>query len=156
MENSLKTILIAAGVVITLIVVSIGFFIMNQGQNTAKQAMTKIDKVNSQLTESDLMMYDGLEISGSDVVNAINKFKQDKSRIAIMVKTYKDSTGVWYVYDGSSIDTLSVVAAATMTTRMINIQDPSNTAYATPAGRFKGLITRDSNGTIATLTFTQV
>jgi len=150
-EGGIRTIMIAAGIVITLIVITIAFFILNQGQNTTKNAIAKIDKINNQMSEADITMYDGLEVSGTDVINAVNKFKSDKTRLAIKVATNRNTTGAWFLFNGTTKDNLTVAPATSMT----DATDPANAAYITPNGRFTGVVDRDTNGTIATLTFTQ-
>ena len=77
MENSLKAVLIGAGVVITLIVVSIGFILMRSGQTTALAAIGKLDQLNVDMTESQYTMYNNMEISGSEVINVIRKFEDE-------------------------------------------------------------------------------
>ncbi|NLM27724.1 MAG: hypothetical protein GX211_06045, partial [Clostridiaceae bacterium] len=97
MENSLKAIIIGAGVVITMIVVSIGFLLMRSGQSTAQNAINRLDQISSEMSESQYTMYDGMEIRGSEVVNVLRKYKDEY--IGIYVKTKKSTNGVWYVYD---------------------------------------------------------
>ncbi len=153
-ESGIKTVMIAAGIVITLIVVTIAFFILNQGKNTISAGVSKVDKMNNQMAESDITMYDGLEVSGTDVVNAINKFKSDKTRLAVYVETGKNTAGggTWYLYNGNTIDSLS-----SSSSNLSDATDPTkNSTYVTPNGRFKGTVTRDSNGTIAVLSFKQL
>ncbi|MDI9483331.1 MAG: hypothetical protein QM315_09120, partial [Bacillota bacterium] len=77
MENSLKAIIIGAGVVITMIVVSIGFLLMRSGQSTAQNAINRLDQISSEMSESQYTMYDGMEIRGSEVVNVLRKFKDE-------------------------------------------------------------------------------
>jgi len=147
MENSLKAILMAAGVVITLIVVSIGFMLMRSGQNTAQNAINKLGQVNAELDESQYTMYDGAEVRGDEVVNALNKFK--KEYIGIQVITKKNTSGAWYIKDGSG-DTLT-----TATGVVSNTIKEDNIEYINPNGKFKGEIKRDSNDTIKAIIFTQ-
>jgi len=148
MENSLKAILMAAGVVITLIVVSIGFLLMRSGQNTAQNAINKLGQVNAELDESQYTMYDGAEVNGYDVINLLNKYKNEY--IGIQVITNKNTTGEWYIHDGSG-DSLTAASGAIENT----MKEESN-EYINPNGKFKGKIKRDSNGTIIAITFTQL
>lgn len=43
------------------------------GKNTSEAAIEKINNFNTELAESDLIMYVGIEVKGSDVVNFIKK-----------------------------------------------------------------------------------
>lgn len=152
MDNSLKAILIGAVTVIVLVVISLGFLILRQGQDTAKNAVNKIDNMNSQLAESDYTMYDGLEISGSEVANTIRKFKHDY--IAIKVITGRDTSGTWYIHDGTESDG-TVVVGAEKIFDLSSATDPSASTYINPTGRFLGSVMRDDNGSVSAIIFTQ-
>lgn len=147
MENSLKAILLAAGVVITLIVASIGFLLMRSGQNTAQVAMGKLGQMNVELKEHEYTMYDGTELSGNDVINALQRFKNEY--IGIQVITKKNSSGEWYIYNGSG-DSLTTASG-----KISNTMDEKSNEYINPNGKFTSKIERDSNGTIKAIIFTQ-
>ncbi|NLY17604.1 MAG: hypothetical protein GX045_01300 [Clostridiaceae bacterium] len=146
MENSLKAILMSAGVVVTLIVVSIGFMLMRSGQQAAKDTMGKLGQVNEELSESQYAMYDDNEVSGYDVVNALKKFKNEY--IGIYVETKKNG-GKWYIYSVSG-DSLTA-----STNEMKNVMDEKSIEYINPYGKFTSEIQRDLNGTIIAIKFTQ-
>lgn len=95
MDNSIKAIIIGASVVITLVIVSIGFLVLRQGQEAAGGAIDQIGKLNSQMSEADKTMYDGREVSGSEVVNVLSRFKNEN--IGIIVKTGKNTGGSSYI-----------------------------------------------------------
>ncbi|MBP7176900.1 MAG: hypothetical protein KBA53_11900 [Thermoclostridium sp.] len=152
MENSLKAILIGAGVVITLIVVSIGFVLMRSGQSTAQSAIGKLDQINAEMSESQYTMYDGIENSGSEVVNVMNKFKDEY--IGVQVKTKKVATGTWYIHNVSIASNVGTVGAKSTNT-VSNTMDESHLEYINPNGKFLGSLVRDENGTVVALVFTQ-
>ncbi len=152
MENALKAILIGAVTVIVLVVISLGFLILRQGQDTAKNAVNKIDNMNSQLAESDYTMYDGLEISGSEVANTIRKFKHDY--IAIKVITGRDTTGTWYIHEGTE-NSGNVIVGTEKEFDLSNAIEPSKPTYINPTGRFTGSVRRDDNGSVSAIIFTQ-
>ena len=89
MENSLKAIIIGAGVVITMIVVSIGFLLMRSGQSTAQNAINRLDQISSEMSESQYTMYDGMEIRGSEVVNVLRKYKDEYIGICVKQKKHE-------------------------------------------------------------------
>lgn len=152
MENSLKAILIGAGVVITLIVVSIGFLLMRSGQSTAQNAISKLDQINAEMSESQYTMYDGIENRGSEVVNVLNKFKDEY--IGIQVKTHKVPSGTWYIRDVTITSNVGEIGAAS-TSVISNTMDEAHTQYINPNGKFLGKLVRDANGTVVALVFTQ-
>ena len=144
----MKALLIGAGVVITLAVITIGFIILNQGQNTAKLAVSKVDKLNSNIVESEFTVYDAMEISGNEVVTVISKFKNEP--IAIKVVTKKNS-GTFYNYTLDSNDSLG----STSSEKISQATEPTSDKYINPSGRFKGEIKRDENFVVTGLVFTQ-
>ncbi|MGL5381762.1 hypothetical protein [Clostridium sp.] len=137
MDNSMKALIMGAGVVITLAVITIGFIILNQGQNTAKLAVSKVDKINTNILESEYTVYEGMEVSGNEVVSLISKFKNDP--VTIEVVTKKSTTEYNNGASGTASDTT----------------DPKSNKYINPSGKFKGSVTRDANDVIDRLTFTQ-
>ena len=152
MENSLKAILIGAGVVITLIVVSIGFLLMRSGQSTAQNAIGKLDQINAEMSESQYTMYDGMETRGSEVVNVLNKYKDEY--IGIQVKTKKVTSGTWYIHNVSVTSNVGTIGAQS-TNSISNTMDEKHTEYINPNGKFLGSLVRDQNGTVGCLVFTQ-
>lgn len=148
MENSLKGLLLAAGTIITCVIVGLGFYIAREARDTAANGAGQIAKLNAEFNESDKVIYDGLKVSGSEVVNVINKFKNEP--LCIEVKTNKgtncynkslnkDKTAL---LDGS----LASVKAA---------QDRMSESYINPNGQFGGSVIRDSNNTIIGISFEQ-
>ena len=74
MENSLKGLLLAAGTIITCVVISLSFFIAREAKNTANNGANQINQLNAEFMESDKTIYDGARVSGSEVINVIKKF----------------------------------------------------------------------------------
>jgi maltose-binding protein MalE len=152
MENSLKAVLIGAGVVITLIVVSIGFILMRSGQTTALAAIGKLDQLNVDMTESQYTMYNNMEISGSEVINVIRKFEDEY--IGVKVETKKHTVGVWYINTVNVTGDVGKITGAATDDISVAIDEKSS-KYVNPNGVFLGKLVRDENGTIVALVFTQ-
>jgi hypothetical protein len=153
MENSLKAIIIGAGVVITMIVVSIGFLLMRSGQSTAQNAINRLDQISSEMSESQYTMYDGMEIRGSEVVNVLRKYKDEY--IGVCVKTKKNSSGTWYIYNVTLSGGNDAEIGAESDKSISNTMDETSDEYVNPNGVFIGSIARDENGRIAALMFEQ-
>lgn len=153
MENATKAIIIAAAVLITMAIVTIGFFILRSGQDAATNAVTSISNMNNKLAESEYTMYDNMTVTGNDVVSAIEKIESSGDYIGLCVITGVGGTNHtnWYVNDASNINDLS--SASTTIEDAQDIEEPDT--YINPAGRFKGKVERDNNGRIASITFTQ-
>lgn len=144
MENSLKGLLLAAGTVITCIIIGLGFYIAREARDTASSGAGQINRLNAEFMESDKVMYDGIQVSGSEVVNVINKFKNDE--LCIEVKTKKSSTT--YGYTNTSLTEKSSHSIK-------ETQNLKGNNYINPNGLFLGEVIRDTNNVIVGLLFTQ-
>jgi hypothetical protein len=149
MDNSLKGLILAAGTIITCIVISLGFYISREARDTAASGAGQISKLNAEFNESDKVMYDGLNVSGSEVVNVINKFKNGD--IAIQVNTKKCST--YYV---NILDDKQTVINGSSSASVKTAQNSLSSVYINPNAQFQGSIIRDVNNTIIGIIFAQV
>lgn len=150
MENSLKGLLLAAGTIVTCIIIGLGFFIAREARDTAAGGAGEISKLNAEFEESDKVMYDGLSVSGSEVVNVINKFRNEE--ICIRVKTKKGTFQYNYTISGNE-DSPSLGGASG--TSVKDAQKTTSNNYINPNAQFQGSIIRDINNTIIGLSFQQ-
>ena len=148
----MKAIIIGAGVVITMIVVSIGFLLMRSGQSTAQNAINRLDQISSEMSESQYTMYDGMEIRGNEVVNILRKFKDEY--IGIYVETKKNG-GLWYIHNVTLSSENEAKIGSESTNSISDTMDEKKDEYINPNGVFAGSIARDENGRIAALMFKQ-
>ena len=77
MNNVTKGILIAAGVLITCILISMGIYLTTQGQDTGAAMARDINKVTAAISNNEVNDYVTDEVTGADVVNFIRKFHED-------------------------------------------------------------------------------
>lgn len=148
MDNSLKGLILAAGTIITCVVISLGFFIAREAKDTASNGANQINKLNSEFVESDKVIYDGATVSGSEVVNVIKKFKNEK--IGILVKTNKTETFYGYSFDENGGDILSEANS-----KHSDAMDSDSAKYVNPYVNFVGRIVRDKNEVITGIVFEQ-
>lgn len=155
MENSLKGLLLAAGTIITCIVISLGFFIAREARDTAADGAGQISKLNAEFNESDKVMYDGLAVSGSEVINVINKFRN--SNLSIVVENNKGTTYYYYSLVGKSLEGGDKVwsLGAKNKTEGYGMQNSSSDSYINPNAQFMGDIIRDVNHVIIGIVFKQ-
>ncbi len=148
MENSLKGLILAAGTVITCIVIGLGFYIAREAQDTASSGAGQIGRLNAELQESDKVMYDGLAVSGSEVLHVINRFASED--LGILVETKKSTTcyGMTLSEDRKSLEGESSAEVKDAW------QVTSNT-YINPNSQFIGEVLRDENETIVGIRFVQ-
>ena len=64
MENSLKGLILAAGTIITCIVIGLGFYIAREARDTASSGAGQINKLNAEFADTSKTMYEGTEVSG--------------------------------------------------------------------------------------------
>ncbi len=148
MENSLKGLMLAAGIIITCVVISLGFIIAREAKDTASGGVDQINMLNAEFAESDKTLYDGATVSGSEVLNVIKKYQG--ANIGILVKTNKieacygvtfnEATGAQTGQTGKSY---------------ADALDPTSDQYINPYGNFKGKVVRDANNVIVGLVFEQ-
>lgn len=79
MENSLKGLILAAGTIITCVVISLAFYISREAKQTALNGAKEINRINTEFAESDKVVYDNTTVSGSEVMNVIKKTGWGKS-----------------------------------------------------------------------------
>ncbi|MBC7958952.1 MAG: hypothetical protein H7X94_03710 [Vallitaleaceae bacterium] len=151
-ENVLGFIKWAAGIVITLAIISIAFLVFNMAKEGTMNGANKIQDMNAQIADSDMTIYDDEETSGSEVVNVIRKFKGDY--LGIQVKTGKNTGGTWYGYNVTLSSDVGTIGAAA-TSSVTNAIDETNNQYVNPNGKFMGKVYRDSNGAVVAIVFTQ-
>lgn len=148
MENSLKGLILAAGTIITCVVISLGFFISREAKDTASGGANQINQLNMEFSESDKAMYDGASVSGSEVISVIKKFKNDK--VAILVKTNKSNTAYGYNVNATSGE----LEGASNVSVDLAYDEGSNT-YINPYASFRGNVIRDKNDVITGIVFNQ-
>lgn len=139
MDNILKGIIIAAGVLLTIIIVGIGFYIARESKSTSNNGMSQLSSMNSDFQNVGITLYDGLEVSGREVKTAITKFKDElNSNFTIAVKTLGASANKIY-------------SSASITFPTIDSAD-----YINPDAQFLGSVEYNDNKVIKNITFTQL
>lgn len=147
MENSTKAIIIAASIVITLAIVSIGVFVLNLSKGAINEVEDQMIDFTTSIREGNYTKFDGQETNGATVISLIDSLKSSSnSSVGVSVKTNSGSTK-WYVYDASNPDSLS---KADPYYKKNN--DPNN---INPSGIFKGEVVRNDNDEIVAVTFEQ-
>lgn len=148
MENSLKGLILAAGIIITCIIISLGFYIAREARDTASAGTGQINKLQAEFTDAEKTIYDGTQVSGSEVLNAIRRFSDETC--GILVNTKKAST--FYNY---SFDTTTGNIGKETSNDFKLAQDVESSKYINPTAKFNGTVIRDVNGAITGLMFEQ-
>ena len=149
MENSLKGLIMAAGTIVTCLIISLGFFIAKEAKDSAANGAGQISKLNAEFIESDKIIYDSTQVSGSEVINVIRKFKTET--VGVTVVTKKTTSNYNYTIDESA----KTIAKASLDEYKTG-KEPTEIDYINPTARFEGSVIRDVNGTIIGIKFVQI
>jgi FlaG/FlaF family flagellin (archaellin) len=132
---------IAIAVVLLALVGVFAFRSINTGIENGNKAITKTEKINAALDESEYTQYDNAIVTGSQVLQVIKS--NTESGVAINVKLYSGDE-VSYVYGSSNYAEL-----------VKNASKKGSSSYITPSAQFYGQVSRsDVTGEINKLTFT--
>lgn len=140
MDNALKGLMLAAGVILTCMVIGVGFYIAREAHTTALASSNKLSEYKKDIEESSYTKYDGMNVSGSDVVNFAKK----------NLSSY-DASNPAPVYVG--IKTSSHEEDYETNQYLKNLRDFSHPRYVNPVSIFVGSVVRDENDVIVGVVF---
>lgn len=155
MDNSLKGLILAAGAVITCIVIGLGFYLSREAQNTNSNGASQINSINSQFQEIDKKIYDGLEISGREVVEIITKTVDSDEYLSIEVINKKKEKANYNYIHTIIPDNEHVISEGSVEDIDIVQTSPINLNYINPAGKFVGRVFKDKNDMVICIQFIQ-
>lgn len=153
MSHGLKLLLIAAGAIITCIVVVVGFQLTKSGKNDTNQATEQYMSVMSGYDDVQLTMYEDMEVSGTDVVTFIkeNASAVVNGQISQIQVTTKMSGSQIYTSENYMSKTVEDLKEAVNS----NQKNETEAIYINPTGAFLCSITRNTNGMITNISFSQ-
>ena len=134
-------------VLMTIGLISSAQKLNKQSQESVNIGSSKLTKFNSDLQDSDTAMYDGISISGSEVLNVIKNYSEEK--VSVKVVTKKSTT--YYGYSVDAGNNLTTGATGSLK----KAESITGNQYINPTGSFKGSILKDSNDVATCLVFTQ-
>nr|WP_145406512.1 ABC transporter permease [Paenibacillus xylanexedens] len=157
-ENTGVGIRVAAGIFLTIMLITIVVIITISSQDAAKQGQTKMAAITTQLSDTEYQTYSNTVLSGSQVLNAVRQY-MNQEQFGIQVITGKqkainpDSTGTFY---GDTFDTVTgQVSSKGKNTILTGAETQSRDEYINPSGKFKSSIVRDKNNMIRGIIFIQ-
>lgn len=158
MNNASSALKVAAGIFLTIALITIVVILFVSAQEATKTAQNNFSDIQTELSQASFTVYDDTTISGSQVTNALRKFK-DREQFGIQVKTGKNKAGEWYgnilrISGSMNADEYgSVIGASSV--------DISNTwnevlnEYVNPSGKFKAKVVKDNSNVVRGLVFVQ-
>lgn len=140
-----------AALFLVLAIIGIAVNVFSPATEAAKVATTDFSSTTTELKDQKYLVYDNTTISGSQVVNALRKFKAEgeAGNIAVQVSTGSNGTK-WYY---GSFDNDTVTVQKTYTTD--NVNNSTSNEYINPSGMFTATVKRDSNSVIRAIYFKQ-
>lgn len=173
MENAQKAIMIGVGLFITIIIIAAVMLITGMGQDLLNRGTEQLGGISGQLEQQLTSQYDNVEVSGSQVLSAMQKYYNDTS-LVIYVKNKASGSPVYCstpkAYGSSS--TVSTPKALESGKDRVSIDgsmiDNSNQpAYGkftsqadlnyriVTTGRYNAYLITNSNGSIVGIYFVQ-
>lgn len=150
MNNGLKALLIAAGIIITCIVAGLAFQNTREGKAQASSAFAQFNTTMSEYQDLGKSMYDGLLVSGAEVRRLIENSINTKEYLQIKVIT-GDGTEKGYVYENFDTETLKLSKES----KAVPSEDKGSNGYINSKAVFLGSIIKDKNGMIVQILFEQ-
>ncbi|WP_055105807.1 hypothetical protein [Paenibacillus ihumii] len=159
-ENTGVGIRVAAGIFLTIMLITIVVIITISSQDAAKQGQTKMASITTQLSDTEFNTYNNTTLSGSQVLNAIRQY-MNLEQFGIRVVTGKqkaagNNVGTFYgntfVYEGDDKGSIN------SDYKNVDLTIPENQRYPeyiNPSGKFKATIVRDKNNMIRGIEFEQ-
>lgn len=146
MSNGLKLMLLSVGTLITCIVITVAIHMAKITQKTGIAYSDRLNEFYQDVSRSDLLMYDGVEVYGSDVVNFIKKelSAYSATESAAITITVVTSNSPYTVHSYTNDKYLS------------EIQNFTNIRYIKPLNLFRGLVIYNENEVITQIKFTVI
>lgn len=140
--NIQKALWLGVGIMIFLAVVAIGMTALSKGQELSRESMNALDDNAMVLANAAYSMYDNQNVSGTDALNAVKKFRSAGEPMAIVIDT---SASGAVTYNTTSVTDTQIQA----------LQTKGNAAYVNPYGEFYATLQTDANGVVSGITFVQ-
>lgn len=150
MNNGLKALLIAAGIIITCIVAGLAFQNTREGKAQASSAFAQFNTTMSEYQDLGKSMYDGLLVSGAEVRRLIENSITSKEYVQIRVVT-GDGTERGYVYEAYDKEKRKLSKES----KELPSDDKGSDGYINSRAVFLGSIGKDENGVIVQISFEQ-
>ncbi|MBD8045846.1 hypothetical protein [Clostridium faecium] len=129
-----KVIIFVFGMLITIAFITDGFGYFSKSMEMSKSTKTGFDSLSQKLTSASYSDYDNTVVKGSEAINAIRLYAADN--FTVTVKTKRSSKS----YNDS----------------IYNVSNISDTNYIEPTGKFESKLGVNENGTVNSITLTQV
>lgn len=158
MNNASSALKVAAGIFLTIALITIVVILFVSAQEATKTAQNNFSDIQTELSQAAFTVYDDTTVSGSQVTNALRKF-MDREEFGIQIRTGKNTSGEWYGDMLRISGTLtneqygSVIGASSA--NISNTWNEKLNEYVNPSGKFKAKVIKDNSNVVRGLVFTQ-
>jgi len=152
MNNASSALKVAAGIFLTIALITIVVILFISAQEATKTAQNNFSDIQTELSQAAFTVYDGTTISGSQVTNALRKYK-DKDQFGIFIATGKNRAGQWY---GNVLDSSGLILNPDSRQGNISLtMNEKSPEYVNPSGKFQASIVKDDSNVIRGIKFIQ-
>jgi len=151
MSEGKKMLAGAAGILLVIAMIFIGVMVYNKGESTVSESTSKFDTFVSQFGDAELVLFENGSASGSDVLNLISGLDSSSGyKVSVTngkkkARTYSSSGGV-----------NSLGVHTTLAGLLTEAKERTNEFYINPNATFTSTISKDLNGVVIEVIFTQV
>lgn len=128
MENASKALIIAGAILISILLISVGILVMNSTGNMQDEVGTTSDSMAIQTFNSNFTVYEGNEMSGSQVKSLLSYIKSSNASCGTATGSSEGTTDK-YVYVTSDSDVKTASNVNKNTTYTVEVQTYSPGGY---------------------------
>ncbi|MCG7409169.1 ABC transporter permease [Paenibacillus sp. ACRRX] len=157
MSNAQRALLVAAGLFLTIALITLVVNLFTSAQDASKEAQSKFSDLQTELSQTEFSIYDNTTLSGSQVLNTIRKYMK-KDQFGVQVTTAKSagSSGNSSTFYGNTFtDTGEINNPQDRNVKLDTALDETLNSYINPSGKFKGTVIRDGNNVVRGIQFQQ-
>jgi len=131
MDNAQKAIMIGVGLFITIIVIAAVMAITGIGTDLLNQGQSQLGGLSAQISQQLTAEYDDVQMSGAQVLSAVQKYYNDPKMVVAVYNTTTYTTPVW------ATPNMTVVTAPTSATAVGDVVAPNTSTIiaTTPTPR---------------------
>jgi hypothetical protein len=161
MDNALKGIMLAVGVVITCVVIGLAFYYSRESKNLSSKASGDLNDLTSEFDDPEKQTFDGMTVTGREVIQQIEKYSTDDTVVIRVIHKNNavdlyGKTGVKYCADQTALAAGTETTIATVDAVTYNRSNTSTSAkYINPSGKFVGSVQRNADNVVTMITFMQ-
>ncbi|OZQ68863.1 ABC transporter permease [Paenibacillus sp. VTT E-133280] len=158
MSNAQKALVMAAGIFLAVALITLAVVLFITAQDSTKAAQSNFSNIQTELSQTAFTVYDNTTLSGSQVVNALRKFR-DQDQFGIQIVTGKNPIGQWYgkiINTGVPLDSVTYGMVEGVAPGQISqTVDEADINYVNPSGKFRANLVLDSSNVIRGIVFRQ-